>query len=74
MKTDPPVRRDGLCVQCHGPRKVPKRHHKGIDPAVYALDPFCSSPCARFWHGNPLPIMAGGNPKETRGRHERVAA
>ena len=72
MQMDPPVRPDGRCAHCGGPRKVP-RHHSSINPAVYELDPFCSGPCARAHHGNPLPTMYGGDPNEKRGRHERAA-
>lgn len=53
---DPPVRADGLCAQCGGPRKyaVPNRY-SGNDAVE---DPFCSAGCARDWHDNPLPIAA----------------
>jgi hypothetical protein len=47
----PLVRADGRCAQCLKPRKMPRAHHKSIDPAVYELDPFCSSSCCRIWHG-----------------------
>ena len=72
MRSDPPVRPDGRCAHCGEPRMVP-RHHSSINPAVYELDPFCSGPCARAYHGNPLPTMYGGDPNEKRGRHERAA-
>ena len=44
----PPIREDGLCVQCGGERKMPdsKLHRR-----VAALDPFCSAPCARAFYG-----------------------
>lgn len=51
MKADPPVRADGRCAQCKRPRTLPKRPQKGVDPASYERDPFCSSTCARLWHG-----------------------
>lgn len=73
MIADPPVRRDGLCVQCGKPRRMP-RPQRGIDASVYALDPYCSSLCARAWHNNPLPSHGPGYIAEKRGRHERVAA
>ena len=75
MKADPRVRKDNLCAQCGKPRKMPKNRQKGVDPTVYARDPFCSSVCARAWHDNPLsPLGPGYDPDEKRGRHERVAA
>lgn len=74
MSADPKVCKDGRCAQCGGPRKMPKPQ-RGIDASVYALDPFCSSLCARAWHGNPLPTHGPGyDLAEKRGRHERVAA
>jgi hypothetical protein len=48
---DPTVRMDGKCRQCKGPRIMPRTHHRSIDASLYALDPFCSSQCARLWHG-----------------------
>jgi len=71
---EPPVREDGLCAHCGGPRKFPKRHQKGVDPALYERDPFCATSCARAWHGVPLTNVLGGDPSERRGRYERVAA
>jgi hypothetical protein len=51
MLPDPPVRADGRCAYCGGERKLPKRPQKGVDPASYERDPFCSSTCARLFHG-----------------------
>jgi len=50
---DPPVREDGLCQQCLGPRRTERsqRYAKGIAQ----LDPWCSSDCARAFYNNPLP-------------------
>ena len=72
--TDPPVRKDGRCVQCLGPRGVPATYHSSIDELVYLLDPFCSGACCRKWHGVPTVEVRGGNPDEKRGRYERAAA
>lgn len=41
MKTDPPVREDGLCFTCL--RERPPF-------AVLHDDPFCTAPCARAFH------------------------
>jgi hypothetical protein len=71
---DPRVRKNGTCAQCGGERQMPRTHHSSIDPAVYALDPFCSSSCARAYHRNPVGPLNGGDPQEKRGRHERAAA
>lgn len=58
MKPDPPVRADGRCVVCLGPRGVLPKNAISRAPAQVKLeletDPFCSSTCARDWHGNPL--------------------
>lgn len=53
MKADPKVRRNGRCAQCGGVRKTPKARQRGVDPMHYERDPFCSSTCARTWHGVP---------------------
>ena len=48
----PPIREDGLCVQCEGERKMPaSRLHR----ASARLDPFCSATCARAFYGVSLP-------------------
>lgn len=74
MRGDPPVRADGLCAQCDKPRTRPRRPQKGVDPASYLRDPFCSTSCARAYYDNPLPPMLGGRNLESRqGRHERAA-
>lgn len=46
---DPPVREDGRCVVCLGPRN-PERSKKYAGDVAH-LDPFCSNVCARDWHG-----------------------
>jgi len=76
MKTDPPVRADGRCALrgCGKPRKIVRSYPRGIDPAVYEREPFCSSTCCRLYYGIPLQTVLGGDPAERRGRHERVAA
>ncbi len=59
LKDDPPVREDGLCAlsSCRKPRK-PERS-KRYGGAEAARDPFCSTECARIWHGCPLPVRYG---------------
>lgn len=53
MNAEPPVRPDGLCAVCLAPRRPERsRRYAGIQAE---FDPFCSSTCARHWHGNPLP-------------------
>lgn len=75
MSADPRVRRDGNCAKCGKPRKMPTNRLRGVDPDIYAADPFCSSVCARLWYGNPLPKHGTAyDSLEMRGRHERSAA
>jgi hypothetical protein len=61
--TDPPVRADGRCHVCKGPRgKIPKTLVKRTArdlAAALAADPFCSSACARRFYGCPLPDVTG---------------
>jgi hypothetical protein len=41
IRSDPPDRDDGRCVNCRGERpEIAVRNH----------DPFCSTVCARGWH------------------------
>jgi hypothetical protein len=55
VKTDPPTREDGRCIQCEK-RRPPI--------AVEFDDPFCSNVCCRIFYG--CPLRAAGN-KEKRG-------
>ena len=49
---DPPVRADGLCAECEGPRNTKASwKYAGVSAE---LDPFCSNKCARAWWGYPL--------------------
>ena len=50
---DPPVRADGRCLTCLGPRR-PERSQR-YAPGIAQLDPWCSATCSRKWHGNELP-------------------
>jgi len=50
---DPPVRPDGCCAQCGGPRTVTAQARKYAGYQV-DLDPYCSARCCRRWHGCPL--------------------
>ena len=58
LKPDPPVRKDGLCAQCKGPRNPERSRLYGKHHAEF--DPFCSNLCARAFHGNPLPQQSFG--------------
>ena len=51
--SDPPVRRDGRCARCGGERRPPSASASRlyVDAGHYELDPFCSTGCARAWHG-----------------------
>jgi hypothetical protein len=66
---DPRVRKDGLCAHCRKPREMPRTHHGSINAAVYLLDPFCSTSCARAYHGVKL---TGISASRTRGRQETM--
>lgn len=64
MIADPPVREDGQCVTCLGPRgAIPKtlvnRTARDLKRAL-ATDPFCSSTCARAYYGTSLPEFGKG--------------
>jgi hypothetical protein len=50
---DPPVREDGSCFVCGQPRV--RRGVKALYAAAAANDPFCSTACARAWHGCTIP-------------------
>lgn len=56
MRKDPKVRKDKMCAQCRKPRKLAVRNKYAGDQAV--TDPFCSSACARAFHGTSLPVNA----------------
>lgn len=45
---DPPVREDGRCLTCLGPRR-PERSQR-YAPGIAQFDPWCSNECARAWH------------------------
>lgn len=45
---DPPVRADGLCRQCGGPRRLDGKGK--LHRAEAAQDPFCSNDCCRLWY------------------------
>ena len=53
MKPDPRIPPDGSCAVCGKPRQPQRSRRYGRLEAE--RDPFCSSPCAREWHKNPLP-------------------
>jgi hypothetical protein len=57
-RTDPPVRADGRCASCGGRRgQLPKtstQRTKDVLRVELDMDPFCSSDCARAWHGTAL--------------------
>jgi hypothetical protein len=58
---DPPIRADGHCATCGGPRgAIPKtlvKHTARDLAAALAGDPFCSAKCARMFHGTSLPAI-----------------
>ena len=49
VRADPPIREDGRCVVCLGPRQAKRGNYS--DPTQ---DPFCSTPCARRYFGTEL--------------------
>lgn len=62
VRTDPPRRTDGYCARPGCMRRLPagppKTMPKSLRPMfveALAADPFCSSVCARLYHGNPEP-------------------
>ena len=55
LKADPKIRKDGRCAQCRKPVHIKAR--PGVNPALY-VDPFCSSSCARAWHGTEVSAMS----------------
>lgn len=55
---DAPVRTDGRCLKCGGKRRLEKL--KPLYLAAMLTDPFCSTVCARSWHGTTLGPV--GNP------------
>lgn len=61
MKGDPKIRRDGRCANRKCRREVVIKMREGVNPALYA-DPFCSSECARAWHGVALASLQTGRP------------
>jgi hypothetical protein len=63
---DPPLRADGRCAVCYGPRHLARsrRYAKGCAE----LDAFCSTGCARRWHGTTAEATL------TIGRPRRLAA
>ena len=54
---DPPVREDGRCLTCLGPRHPERSQPYAGDIAKF--DPWCSNVCARVYFKNPLPSMTG---------------
>jgi hypothetical protein len=58
MKPDPPVRKDQRCTVCKGvrgltPKTITQRKKSELTIEL-ANDPFCSTKCARVWHGTGL--------------------
>lgn len=53
MRPDPERREDGLCFVCLEP--IETKPLKAVYQSQRDRDPFCSSICARAWHGAPLP-------------------
>lgn len=65
----PPVRPDGRCTTCLGPRgTIPKTLLKRTARTLavqLANDPFCSTECARAWYGTTLPVLVGNRSGST---------
>lgn len=73
IQPDPLRRADDLCANCLAPLPQVKPQ-RGVDPMLYAGDPFCSGECCRAWHGVHTVVVPGDDPTEKRGRYERKAA
>jgi hypothetical protein len=59
---EPPVRDDGRCCMCNRMRRPEQsRTYAG---GCAEMDPFCSSTCARRFHGTSLPTKRAGTPRE----------
>lgn len=60
MRSDPKVRRDGKCAlpTCNKPRRIPARTY--ANTVDHETDPFCSTACARDYHGVDRNMAAGG--------------
>lgn len=54
MKVAPKPRADGRCLVCPNLRRRPARGHKSA-LAAWERDPFCSTECARLFHGVTIP-------------------
>lgn len=57
MRPDPPRSRNNKCAQpgCNKPlTRITNQHRKYFSAVSVSLDPFCSSTCAREWHGTQL--------------------
>lgn len=73
---DPRRRPDSLCAlsTCRKPLKPPSVKQRGVDPAVYASEPFCSSKCCREWYGTGVELPLQGRPRVYVGPLEKGAA
>ena len=59
-KADPEMRADNKCAVCRRVRKPPATNYGRED---WYRDPFCSSSCARKWHGTTVALgQQGGKP------------
>ncbi len=69
MRKEPAVRRDGKCARCRQPKPVanPKSQIKDLQKLINA-DPFCSSLCARRFHG--VKLLQEESPQHARKRTE----
>lgn len=73
-RADPLVRSDGLCAICLKPRKVTEQARKYAGPQL-DLDPYCSSACARRWHGCELAsVSTEGQAESGRAAAARIRA
>jgi len=66
MRPDPKVRKDRKCARpgCNNPLQQITERHRRYGGAALELEPFCSSTCAREWHGTQIGGTKGGGVKQ----------
>lgn len=76
MRADPQVRKDGRCARrgCGKRLTLPKKHHSSISGAVYEREPFCSTECAKRYHGVKTSGISFSRTRSGRPTIERRAA
>jgi hypothetical protein len=58
VRIDPPIRRNGKCIVCGGPRNPSRSRTYG--GTVAELDPFCCTEHCKIWHGVVHPVGVKG--------------